>query len=334
MSELRQDPATREWVIIADQRARRPHEYRQPERLRDEAAGSGEDCPFCPGNESKTPEALLTLPGEGPWRVRVVSNLYPALTPDGDTARRTVDEHYIAMDGVGAHEVVIETPDHDRQLPLRSDEEVFELLSVYQQRYLALREDRRIKLIIIFKNYGLRAGTSLEHPHSQIVATPIEPAEVRRKYEIATDYYEDHGRCLYCDMVEWELAAGRRVVMETEGFVVLHPYASRSPFETVIMPRRHQTSFASVEEGALRELARVLRVTLVKIRGALGDPDYNYILHSPPVEDEQEEYYLWHIRIVPRLTTIAGFEMGSGMYINTALPEETARFIREFALDG
>jgi UDPglucose--hexose-1-phosphate uridylyltransferase len=330
MSELRRDPGTREWVIIATDRAARPHSFRAPPRPR---STSHEGCPFCPGRESETPPEVLVYPQDGAWRVRVVPNLYPALTPGSSTERRIVDGHFMAMDGVGAHEVVIETPDHDRPIALMSDEEVLDVLRAYQERYLALKEDPSVRFVVIFKNHGPRAGTSLEHPHSQIVATPIAPPLIRRRFEIATEHYDARGRCLYCDKMDWEREAGKRVVMENDGFLVVHPYASRSPFETLILPKNFQPCFASVEQDELRELAIILRTTLRKIYHALGDPDFNYIVHTAPVEDEQKHYFLWHIEIVPRLTTVAGFEMGSGIYINTALPEETARFMRELPDD-
>ncbi len=330
MSELRRDPGTREWVIIATERAARPHSVRAPPRPR---TTSRDDCPFCPGRESETPPEVLVHPQDGPWRVRVVPNMYPALTPGGNTERRIVDGHFMTMDGVGAHEVVIETPDHDRPIAFMTQEEVFDVLSVYQQRYLALREDPSVRFVVIFKNHGPRAGTSLEHPHSQIVATPIAPPQVRRRFEIATEHYDVRGTCLYCDKMEWERQAEKRIIMESDGFLVMHPYASRSPFETLILPKNHRPCFALVEKDELLELATVLGTTLRKIYNALGDPDFNYILHTAPVEDEHKRYFLWHIEIVPRLTTVAGFEMGSGIYINTALPEETARFMRDYPDD-
>lgn len=330
MSELRRDPTTREWVIIATERAARPHSFRRASEPR---VTSRENCPFCPGRESETPPEVLAYPRDGSWQVRVVPNLYAALTPEGTTERRTVDNYFMAMDGVGAHEVVIETPDHDRSIALMTDEEVLAVLRAYQERYHALRESPSVRFVVIFKNHGREAGTSLEHPHSQIVATPIAPPRVRRRFEIATDYYDARGSCLYCDVVRWEREAERRVVMENGAFVVIHPYASRSPFETWILPKTHQPCFAFTEQAELLELAKVLRSTLRKIYHALGDPDYNYIIHTAPAEDEDNPYFLWHIQIVPRLTTAAGFEMGSGIYINTALPEDTARFMREFPDD-
>jgi UDPglucose--hexose-1-phosphate uridylyltransferase len=202
------------------------------------------------------------------------------------------------------------------------------LLRVYQQRYVELRDDPSIDYIVIFKNHGEQAGTSLVHPHSQVVATPVAPALYRRKYEVAVENYDRTGTCLYCDIAERELAEGTRVVMETDGFVVFHPFASRSPFETFILPRQHRPSFGQVPQAELTELARVLRSTLFGIHQRLGNPDFNYVIHSVPTDEEESRYYMWHAQIVPRLTTMAGFEMGSGMYINIALPEETAAFMR------
>jgi UDPglucose--hexose-1-phosphate uridylyltransferase len=182
---------------------------------------------------------------------------------------------------------------------------------------------------LIFRNHGETAGTSLQHPHSQLIATPIVPKEIRRKYEVATTYYDDTGRCIYCDLVEEEVKTKDRIVLETGRFVVFHPFASKSPFETWIAPKKHLPTFGKVPEEDLRELARVLKATLASLHNALNDPDYNYVIHSAPVEDEHKSYYLWHVQIIPRLTMMAGFELGSGMSINTALPETTAKFIRE-----
>ncbi len=330
MSELRQDPTTKEWVIIASARARRPH-YFVRERSAAKAPDYDPSCPFCPGNEKMTPPdtAVYTRPGEaaGRWSVRVIPNRFPALSPEGSLERRG-DEVYVAMDGVGIHEVVIDTPIHNRHPALMDDDEAEAVMRVYQQRYIELRQDPRINFIVIFKNYGEEAGTSLPHPHSQLVATPVPPALFRRKYEVAVENYDRTGTCLYCDICERELSERRRLVMETDSFVVFHPFASRSPFETCILPKQHRPSFAQVPPSELAELAHVLRSTLFGIYEKLGNPDFNYVIHSVPTDEEESKYYVWHVEIVPRLTTVAGFEMGSGIYINIAVPEETAAFMR------
>ena len=330
MSIIRQDPTTKEWVIIAAERERRPHEYVQPVRTCSQLTDTG-SCPFCLGHEAATPDEVFRLPGGSGtgWAVRVTSNKYPALGATGQLERRETGPLFREMDGVGMHEVIIETPAHDRSMPLMTDHEVADILFAYQARFRALKEDLRLKYIIIFKNHGEAAGTSLAHPHSQLVATPVPPMLLRRKYEVAVAHYDDTGRCLYCDIAEEERRVKNRVVMETDRFLVFHPFASRVAFETWIMPKRHQPSFGQVSEEDLRELASVLRRTLRALYDRLGDPDFNYIIHSAPIEDENKDYYLWHIQILPRLATIAGFELGSGIYISTMLPEQSAVVIRE-----
>lgn len=331
MSIIRQDPTTKEWVIIAGERTRRPHEYHQQARGRSQPTETG-PCPFCPGHEAFTPDEVFRiagLQGKG-WTVRVTPNKFPAVGSSGRLERREDGPLFREMDGFGSHEVIIETPHHDRQLPLMTNREVGDVLKAYQARYRSLREDPRLKYIIIFKNHGEAAGTSLAHSHSQVVATPIPPMLLRRKYEVAVAHYDDTGRCLYCDIAEEERRAKSRVVLETDRFLVFHPFASRVPFETWITPKRHQPSFGQVGEEDLQELAPVLRRTLRALYDQLGDPDFNYIIHSAPAEDESKNYYLWHVQILPRLTTIAGFELGSGIYISTMLPEQSAAVIREY----
>lgn len=333
MPELRQDPTTKEWIIIATERAKRPHDFRRFKR-REPRPPFEEGCPFCPGREQQTPSEVLAYREAGGvdspgWTVRVIPNKFPALVPRGSLERRVRDGLFWAMDGVGYHEVIIETPVHNRFIPLMEEWEVERVIHAYRERYLALREDRRVKLILIFKNHGEAAGTSLAHPHSQVVATPVVPASIRRRYDEAVRYYDVTGRCLYCEIVEEERKAGERVILETEDFLVFHPFASQSPFETWIAPKRHRSSFGQITLEECRGLAAVLRSTLAKLAKALNDPDYNYAIHTAPIGDEDEEYYLWHIQILPRLTTVAGFEIGSGMRINVAQPEDTARFLRE-----
>ena len=331
MSVIRQDPTTKEWVILAAERMRRPHEYVRETQASPQAKESG-SCPFCPGRESSTPQEVFRIPGAGgtDWAVRVTSNKYPALSSAGCLERREAGPLFREMDGVGVHEVIVETPLHDRSLPLMADREVADVLMAYRTRYRSLREETRLKYIIIFKNHGEAAGTSLAHPHSQLVATPVPPMLLRRKYDVAVAHYDDTGRCLYCDIAEEERRAQHRVVFETDRFLVFHPYASRAPFETWITPKRHQASFGRVSNEDLQALAPVLRNTLRGLYETLGDPNFNYIIHSAPTEDDYKDYYLWHIQILPRLTTIAGFELGSGIYITTMMPEESAATMREF----
>jgi UDPglucose--hexose-1-phosphate uridylyltransferase len=332
MPEIRQDPTTKEWVIIATERGKRPHDFiRRGDK--EELPPFVASCPFCPGNESQTPPEVLAYTesnkaSESNWLVRVTPNKYPALVRGVKMKREEESRFFRKMDGIGAHEVIIESPYHNRPIPLMNQKEVEDILRAYRERYNALKKDPMIKLIIIFKNHGESAGTSLLHPHSQLVATPVVPMHVRKKYEVATAYFDDTGRCIYCDICEDELTAEKRIVLKTDKFVVFHPFASRSAFETWIAPRRHLSSFGNIPTEDIPDLASMLQISLLKIYKSLNNPDFNFVIHTAPVDDESKSYYLWHIQIIPRLTTVAGFEIGSGIFINTSLPEETAEFIR------
>jgi len=333
MPELRQDPATKQWVIVAKERAKRPHDFMK-HSMPPPLPAYKADCPFCPGNERMTPPETLAYrrggPANGPgWWVRVVPNKFSALVPDGSLSRKEEEGLFRKMDGVGQHEVIIEIPQHNQCLALMEDKQVEEVLLAYRERYLALREDPRFKLIIIFKNQGQAAGTSLEHPHSQLVATPIVPLSIRHRFEKAASHFDDHGTCVYCDIIQEGLGVRTRLILETERFVVFHPFASRSPFETLILPKEHEASFGSISMGDAKEFARALKTALCKLYQGLNNPDYNYMIHTAPIKDEHEDYFHWHLQILPRLTNPAGFELGTGIFINTALPEETAAFLRD-----
>ncbi len=335
MPELRQDPATKQWVIIATERAKRPTDF-----MKTSAPVSlpvyQPNCPFCPGNESMTPPETMAYrkggAANGPgWWVRAFLNKFSALAPEGSLSRQETEGFFRKMDGVGQHEVVVESPQHNLCIPLMADRQVEEILLAYRERYLALREDPRFKLIIIFKNHGSRAGTSLEHPHSQMVAMPIVPLTIRYRFEKAAGHFDDEGTCVYCDILREGLRIRTRLILESDRFATFHPFASRAPFETWIVPKKHHASFGSISVDESKEFAWVLKRTLSQLYRGLNNPDYNYIIHSAPIKDEQEEYFHWHLQILPRLVTPAGFELGTGMFINTALPEETAAFIRNLS---
>ena len=330
MSKIRQDPATEEWVIIARERAKRPNQFVRQKTRRDLPDFSA-SCPFCPGNESMTPDQSLLYQrkdGNG-WQVRAFTNKFAALSPGGRTSRDMKEGFFTEMQGVGIHEVVVETPLHNRSLALMEEDDVLTVLNAYRERYNKLSKKPFVKLVVIFKNHGLAAGTSLEHSHSQLVVTPLVPKHIRLRHEVAMRYYDKNGRCLYSDLANHELESGKRIVMDTENFVAFHPFASQRPFETWILPKKQQASFGSVSDADLGNLANVLRVNLIKLYRGLNDPDFNYVIDTAPVSDENELYYMWHMRIIPRLTEVAGFEIGSGIYINTAVPEETAQFMRD-----
>ncbi len=335
MSELRQDVTTKEWVILAPERGKRPQQKPKSK------AGSTTDlpswdstCPFCPGNEAETPDEVYRIPSpDDPttWAVRVVPNRFAALTPTGDTTRTEEGPFFRKMGGYGIHEVIIDSPSHNTPLALMDYEHIEKILITYQQRYNTIKENPNIRHIIIFKNCGWAAGTSLVHPHSQLVATPIMAPYYHRKFDVAHDYYADLGRCLYCDQIAWDLKAGSRVVADTDGFFIVHPYASHAPYETWIYPKEHCASFGLFPTSQLDELARVVKDVLFCLYNGLDNPAYNLVIDSTTTVDENDPYYHWHIRILPRLSTIAGFEIGSGISISTALPEETAGQMRQVA---
>jgi UDPglucose--hexose-1-phosphate uridylyltransferase len=330
MSELRQDPTTEEWVIIARERSKRPDDFihHRPEQALPVFSPS---CPFCPGNEGMTPPTTLLYQRHGGsgWQIRAFANKFAALNPDGVPESNIVDGFFTEMSGTGAHEVIVETPLHNGSLTSMTDGEVTKVLQAYQERYNALSKMPSAKFIIIFKNHGSGAGTSLKHTHSQLVVTPVLPKYVSMRHNVSIGYYDKTGRCLYSDLVERELEIGKRVVLYTDKFVVLHPFASKRPFETWIIPRRQQACFGDVSREDLGGLANVLRVVLLKFQQGLNNPDFNYVIDSAPIGDENGQHYMWHMRIVPRLTEMAGFEIGSGMYITTAVPEETTQFMRD-----
>ncbi|MFC1964440.1 galactose-1-phosphate uridylyltransferase [Chloroflexota bacterium] len=333
MSELRQDPTTKEWVILAPERGKRPQQ-KPKKKVVGELPGWDTSCPFCPGNEAQTPDEVFRIPisSEGStWELRVVPNRFAALMPDGDVAGIEKGSFFHKRPGFGVHEVIIETPSHNTPMALMTYQQVERVLVAYQERYNTLKKDRRLKFITIFKNHGREAGTSLVHPHSQLVATPIMATYYHQKFEVAYDYHFDVGRCLYCDLITEELEKGERIVAETEQFVIFHPYASRVPWETWIIPKVHSASFGLFPATHLAELAKVLKDTLFCLYRALDNPAFNYAIDTSTTDFEDDPYYHWHIRVVPRLTTIAGFEIGSGIYISTALPEQTVGLMKQVA---
>ena len=334
MSELRQDPTTKEWVILAPERAKRPQQ-KPKKKPADNIPAWDASCPFCPGNEAQTPDEVFRslVSGEGSdWEVRVVPNRFAALTTDGDITRIEEGRFFRKMGGFGVHEVIIESPSHNTTMALMDYQHVEKVLIAYQERYNALKKDRRIQCITIFKNHGWAAGTSLVHPHSQLVATPIISPYYNRKFYVAHEYYADMGRCLYCDLIAWDLEkAYNRVVAETKEFVIVHPYASHVSYETWILPKKHSASFGLFPATCLAELARVIKDTLFCLYQGLDNPAYNLMIDSTNTQEEEDPYYHWHIRVMPRLSTIAGFEIGSGINISSALPEETAQLMKKVA---
>jgi len=334
MPQLRKNPITREWVIIATERSRRPSDFAQVEDT-DPASrpATSESCPFCPGNEEKTPPEVLAFRGtpevansQG-WWVRVVPNKFAALAIEG-TLDRSGYGTYDFMNGVGAHEVIIETPEHNKCMGTIAPRQAEEVWWAITQRMLDLRRDPRFKYACLFRNHGRVAGTSLEHPHSQLVALPMVPMEVMTEIAGADQYYDYHDRCIFCDMIRQEVNFGQRVIVETEDFIAFEPFAPKFPFETWVFPKKHSRAFIDDAEEMIPGFVRVLQESLVRIGKCLNNPPYNYVLHTAPFESEKEHSFHWHLEILPRLTIAAGFEMGTGIYINATTPEDAAEYLR------
>ena len=336
MPELRRGPITDRWVIIAPERAKRPTDYRINPPRRDDPSR----CPFCPGHEHMTPPELYRVSdGSGGWKVRVVPNKFPALTSYPELGREAVVGFFDKMKGVGAHEVVIETPDHDKDLADLPLDHVVRVVETYVVRLRELMKNPWHRYVLLFKNHGPQAGASLSHAHSQIIATPVTPKDVRDRLEAAREYYARKERCVFCDMLLAELKVGERIVEEMDGYIVWTPFDSRFPFEVHIYPRYHLHDFTAMTPEQIQGFARVLKRTLGKLKALLGDPPFNFVLQNAPnpvPRPGRPDYwatlqydYHWHLEIIPRLTQVAGFEWGTGFYINPMPPEEAARYLRE-----
>jgi len=328
--ELRKDPITGRWVIIATDRAKRPTDF---VREKVEIRGSG-FCPFCYGHEVKTPPEIHAYRPDGSakdtpgWTLRIVPNKFPALGIEG-TLNRQGEGLYDKMNGIGAHEVIIETPDHALTLATMPTRGVENVLWSYRDRILDLKKDRRFKYILIFKNHGEAAGASLEHTHSQLIALPVVPKRVREEVDSAREYYNFKERCIFCDIIRQEMEDTVRVIAENQDFTALAPYAPRFPFELWIVPKIHQSAFEESQKHEFEQLAAVLKDMLMRLDKVLDSPAYNYIIHTSPFPEVSNDYYHWHLEIMPKLTKVAGFEWGTGFYINPTPPEESAKFLRE-----
>jgi UDPglucose--hexose-1-phosphate uridylyltransferase len=337
MPELRKDPIIGRWVIIATERGKRPTDFVQQEV---EPPDPSKD-PFAEGNEHMTPPEIFafrdprSMPNGPGWQVRVVPNKFPVLRIEGELDK---EGHglYDKMNGIGAHEVVIESPDPMRQLEHLPVEHIARVLETYKIRMTDLLRDQRFRYVLIFKNYGPAAGASFNHPHSQLIATPITPKRIKEKLVGAMQYYMLKERCIFADILRQELKEGVRLVYENAGFVALCPYASRFPFEIQVLPRRQSAYYRDIQHDEILLLADVLKVTLTKLGKALNQPQYNFIINAAPARYTHAGYwstidhdFRWHIDIMPRLTLIAGFEVGSGFYINPTAPEDAAKYLRE-----
>jgi len=291
-------------------------------------------CPLCEGNEDRTPPEIVafrdngTPPNSPGWTLRVVPNKFPALRIEGELNREG-EGIYDKMNGIGAHEVVIETPRHEETLVTLPLKNVENILLAYRERIIDLRRDQRLRYVLVFKNHGVAAGASLEHPHSQIIALPIIPRRVSEEIEGAKTYFNYKDRCVFCDIIRQELQQKRRIITENKSFLSIAPFASRFPFETWILPKIHHPSFEHIAFSQYEQAAQILSDTLQRMNRVLADPPYNYIIHTSSFPEVDAEHYHWHFEIMPKLTKVAGFEWGTGFYINPTPPEEAAEYMRE-----
>ncbi|HEX7319327.1 MAG TPA: galactose-1-phosphate uridylyltransferase [bacterium] len=330
MPELRKDPVLGRWVIISTERAKRPKDFKfEPEEKKISPA----ECPFCPGNEAATPPEIFALrdnnsqPNAPGWSLRVIPNKFPALRIEGELNRRG-EGIYDRINGIGAHEVIIETNDHQSDLADLAPEAFTSVVQSYQRRIMDLKNDTRFRYVMIFKNFGAVAGASLEHSHSQLIATPIIPKRVIEEMDGAKRYYEYRERCIFCDIIAQEIKVRKRLINENNTFIAMCPFAPRFPFETWILPRTHLSNFEDTDDASIKDLAMILKDVLLRLKKALNSPPYNFIIHTAPITLKGIEFYHYHIEIIPVLTRIAGFEWGTGFYINPTPPEESATYLK------
>lgn len=335
MSELRRDPVMGRWVIIAPERALRPDQISLPAQERQ--AGP---CVFCAGEEWRDPNEIYAVRTAGTarntpgWQVRVLPNKFPVLRIEGKLVREGVGM-FDMMAGVGAHEVIAETPDHDLELADLPEAHIEKVMRCYRERMHDLGGDERFKYVLIFKNKGFQAGATMVHAHSQLIATPVTPKRVKEELAGSGRYYDFKRRCVFCDIIKQETRLTReRLVFENDTFVVISPFAARVPFEMWLLPKQHSCDFVAITDAEYVGLSAAMKVALSRLRSALKDPPFNYLLHTAPFRRPRAGYwstiqhdYHWHFEIIPRITRPAGFEEGSGFYINPVTPEEAAAIL-------
>lgn len=337
MPELRKDPIIGRWVIIATERARRPDQFLG----QSQEAVPEETCPFCEGNESQTPPEVYSLRPKGTsrnspgWELRVVPSIAPFLAIEGDLERRGRGI-YDLMNGLGAHEVIIETNQHIAHMADLSEEQIAKVFTCYIERMVDLEKDQRFKYVLVFKNHGVSAGAGkIKHSRSQLIATPVNLKRVKEELAGARNYFDYHERCIFCDLIRQEIDTKDRVILDIDGFIAVTPFAARFPFEVWVLPKKHSCDFTSMDMPSRLGLAKIMKQVLGKLKKGLNDPPFNYVIHTAPFRRAKAGYwrsidqdYHWHIEIMPRLTRVAGFEWGTGFYICPLPPEDAAKFLR------
>ncbi|MDD2679606.1 MAG: galactose-1-phosphate uridylyltransferase [Candidatus Omnitrophica bacterium] len=329
MAELRRDPIVGRWVIVDTDHPNAPADFPYEQYIQ-----KGGVCPFCYGNEAMTPPEIECFrePGTAAntpgWQVRVVPNKFPALGVEGELNRRPLGL-YDMSSGIGAHEVLIETPYHAKDLCDLLPQEVENYLKMCCHRALDLAKDKRFKYLMFFRNFGSAAGASLEHPHTQIIALPMVPKNALEEIHGAKNYFDYRERCIFCDIIRQESQEKERIILENKYFIAFCPFVSRFPFEIWIMPKKHSGQFCYMQPDEIANLAVILKEVISKIKKVFVNLSYNYIIHPAPINGDGEvEYYHWHIEFMPKLTQVAGFEWGTGFYIDPTSPELAAQYLK------
>ncbi len=331
MPELRKDPVIGRWIIISRERRKRPTDF-----IVEDIKTTGGFCPLCPGHENTTPPEIISFAqggnnGQEGWQVRVVPNKYPALIIEGNLDKEG-EGLYDKMNGIGAHEVIIETPNHEETFSEMSSSNKRKVFQIYKDRIVDLEKDERFRYVMIFKNFGKAAGASLEHSHSQLIALPILPRMLVSELEGARQYYNYKERCVFCDVIRQEIKQDIRVVCQNEHFITITTFAPRTPFEMWVLPKKHSSSYCSIDAVQLDSMADIFSETLRRLNKCIPNVPYNFVLHTRPLRGGRLDHYHWHFEIVPKLTSIAGFEWGSGFYINPMPPEEAASYLKDIEM--
>ncbi len=333
-SELRYDLASKNWVVIASGRSKRPETFKEEKKTVN--SSDPEDCPFCKDEnyehvvEVATEKGVIKpnkkLPED--WFVASIPNKFPAFIPDSKLDEKKENGLYKKMNAVGYHEVII-SKNHNKSVGEMSVEEVRQIFNLYRSRYRDLKSKKNVNHISIFHNHGKEAGASIDHPHSQLATTPLVDVDLNSALESAKEYKNEKGNCLYCDMQGWELRKKERVVYENDDFLAVCPFASKVAFQTIVTPKKHYSNFEDISDKLLASLADAFQKTMKKIYKGVGNPPYNYYLHTAPCDGEDHDYYHWHWTILPKTSVFAGFELGAGIEISTIKPEIAAKHLKK-----
>jgi len=333
-SELRFDLVSRDWVVIATGRGKRPEAFKKEKRVKIEIPKK--DCPFCNIETQEKPVLLYSRGKKIPlergtpknWTIVVVPNKYPALLPYPKLEKKIEGKLYQTMNAVGFCELVV-MRNHEKHFPHFKISQVKEVFDVYQERYLALMKKPFVNYVSIFHNHGAEAGASQPHPHSQIITTPLIDVDLKRALFNSERYLKENKKCLYCQMNNWEKRLKKRIVFENKDFLAICPFASKSAFQIIISPKKHLAYFEKITEKEKWLLSEVFQVVMEKLYKALNDPPYNFYLHTAPCDGKKHPHYHWHWTILPKTAIPAGFEIGTRMEISTIEPEKAAEYLRK-----